>query len=118
MPSIRTLRPLCSLHEKDDTNKASAVKEVLKQSYQDFLLSDIIGERPDHTSENVSLMLDTQGKNVKVLDDYSKWRSFPISLPNVHTIIDIFIFQVHFPESRVKNGVYSRPSDRLPVRTL
>lgn len=60
--------------EKDDTDTAFAVKEALKQGFQDFLLVGMIGGRLDHTLGNVSLMLmlDTQGKNVKVLDDCSE----------------------------------------------
>lgn len=60
--------------EKDDTDTAFAVKEALKRGFQDFLLVGMIGGRLDHTLGNVSLMLmlDTQGKNVKVLDDCSE----------------------------------------------
>lgn len=60
--------------EKDDTDTAFAVKEALKRGFQDFLLVGMIGGRLDHTLGNVSLMLmlDTQGKNVKVLDGCSE----------------------------------------------
>ena len=60
--------------EKDDTDTAFAVKEALKRGFQDFLLVGMIGGRLDHTLGNVSLMLilDTQGKNVKVLDNCSE----------------------------------------------
>ena len=60
--------------EKDDTDTAFAVKEALKRGFQDFLLVGMIGGRLDHTLGNVSLMLmlDTQGKNVRVLDDCSE----------------------------------------------
>ena len=60
--------------EKDDTDTAFAVKEALERGFQDFLLVGMIGGRLDHTLGNVflMLMLDTQGKNVKVLDDYSE----------------------------------------------
>lgn len=60
--------------EKDDTDTAFAVKEALKRGFQDFLLVGMIGGRLNHTLGNVSLMLmlDTQGKNVKGLDDCSE----------------------------------------------
>ena len=59
--------------EKDDTDAAFAVKEALKRGFQDFLLVGMIGGRLDHVLGNVPLMLDTQGTNVKVLDDCGEY---------------------------------------------
>ena len=71
--------------EKDDTDTAFAVKEALKRGFQDFLLVGMIGGRLDHTLGNVSLMLmlDAQGKSVKV---------FRISPHTLKTNISIFLY--------------------------
>ncbi len=60
--------------EKDDTDTVFAVKEAAKRGWDDFLLIGVVGERLDHTLGNVSilLMLDSLGKQAKIVDDYSE----------------------------------------------
>ena len=60
--------------EKDDTDTVFAVKEALRRGFEDFLLIGVVGERLDHTLGNVSilLMLDSEGKEGTIIDDYSE----------------------------------------------
>lgn len=60
--------------EKDDTDTVFAVKEAIKRGFSEFLIIGAIGERLDHTLGNVSilLMLESRGKNGKIIDDYSE----------------------------------------------
>lgn len=59
---------------KNDTDTVFAVKEALGRGFEDFLLLGVVGARLDHTLGNVSilLMLDTMGKQAKIVDDYSE----------------------------------------------
>ncbi len=58
---------------KDDTDTFYAVKEALKRGFNEVLLVGVTGNRLDHTLGNLSalLYLYTQGKNAKIIDDYS-----------------------------------------------
>ena len=60
--------------EKDDTDTVFAVKEAIRRGFEDFLLIGVVGERLDHTLGNVSilLMLDSEGKEGTIIDDYSE----------------------------------------------
>ena len=60
--------------EKDDTDTVFAVKEAIRRGFEDFLLIGVVGERLDHTLVNVSilLMLDSEGKEGTIIDDYSE----------------------------------------------
>lgn len=60
--------------EKDDTDTIFAVKEAIARGFSDFLLIGVVGGRLDHTLGNVSalLMLDSQGKKAKIVDDFSE----------------------------------------------
>ena len=60
--------------EKDDTDTVYAVKEAVKQGFDDFLLVGVVGERLDHTLGNVSILLylDSLGKHSCIIDDYSE----------------------------------------------
>ena len=59
--------------EKDDTDTAYAVKEALRRGFTDFLMAGVIGQRPDHTLANISLLLLLQkaGAQAVMLDDYA-----------------------------------------------
>ena len=59
--------------EKDDTDTAFAVKEMLRRGYMDFLLTGVTGGRIDHTLGNLSLlmMLDSAGARGTIADDRS-----------------------------------------------
>ena len=59
--------------EKDDTDTAFAVKEMLRRGYRDFLLTGVTGGRIDHTLGNLSLlmMLDSAGARGMIADDRS-----------------------------------------------
>lgn len=59
---------------KDDTDTVYGVKEALARGYEEFLLIGVIGDRLDHTLGNVSLllMLDTQGKTAKIVNNHSE----------------------------------------------
>ena len=58
---------------KDDTDTFYAVKEAIKRGFSEFLLVGVTGNRLDHTLGNLSalLYLYKQGKNAKIIDDYS-----------------------------------------------
>ena len=60
--------------EKDDTDTVFAVKEALRRGFEEFVLVGVVGGRLDHTLGNVSilLMLDSQGKKARIVDDYSQ----------------------------------------------
>ena len=60
--------------EKDDTDTFFAAKEMVRRGFEEFLLVGVIGARLDHTLANVSilLMLDTQGKKAKAIDDFGE----------------------------------------------
>lgn len=60
--------------EKDDTDTVYAVKEAVKQGFDDFLLIGVVGARLDHTLGNVSILLylDSLGKHGCIIDDYSE----------------------------------------------
>ena len=62
--------------EKDDTDTAFAVKEAVRRGFEDFLLIGMIGGRFDHSFGNISLLLllDTLGKNARLMDDESEMR--------------------------------------------
>lgn len=59
--------------EKDDTDTAFAVKEMLRRGYRDFLLLGATGGRIDHTLGNLSLLmlLDSAGARGMIADDRS-----------------------------------------------
>ncbi len=59
--------------EKDDTDTAYAVKEMLRRGYGDFLLTGAAGGRIDHTLGNLSLlmMLDSAGARGVISDGRS-----------------------------------------------
>lgn len=59
---------------KDDTDTVYAVKEAVHRGFSDFLLFGVTGGRLDHTLGNLSilLMLDSQGLQGKILDDWSE----------------------------------------------
>lgn len=58
---------------KDDTDTFYAIKEAVKRGFNEFLLIGVTGDRLDHTLGNLSalLYLYKQGKNAKIIDDYS-----------------------------------------------
>lgn len=60
--------------EKDDTDTFFAVKEAIKRGYDNFLLIGAVGNRLDHSLVNVSILnyLYENGKNGKIIDDYSE----------------------------------------------
>lgn len=60
--------------EKDDTDTVFAVKEAIKRGHKDFILIGVVGGRFDHTLGNVAilLMLENQGLNGKIIDDFSE----------------------------------------------
>lgn len=60
--------------EKDDTDTVFGVKEGLKRGFDEFLLIGVVGKRLDHTLGNLSilLMLEKEGKNAKLIDNYSE----------------------------------------------
>ncbi|MCR5546308.1 MAG: thiamine diphosphokinase [Lachnospiraceae bacterium] len=61
--------------EKDDTDSVFAVKEGIKRGFSEFLLLGAVGNRFDHTFANIGalLMLDSEGKHGKIIDDYSEF---------------------------------------------
>lgn len=60
--------------EKDDTDTVFGVREGLKRGFDEFLLIGVVGKRLDHTLGNLSilLMLEKEGKNAKLIDNYSE----------------------------------------------
>lgn len=60
--------------EKDDTDLFYAAKEACKRGFTDFLMLGVIGQRFDHSICNISVLiyLREQGKNAKILDDFSE----------------------------------------------
>ncbi len=59
--------------EKDDTDTAFAVKEMLRRGYEEFLLIGATGGRIDHTLGNLSLLmlLDSAGAHGTIADERS-----------------------------------------------
>ncbi len=59
--------------EKDDSDTVFAAKEGIRRGFEEFLLLGAAGRRLDHTLCNISvlLMLEKEGKNARLADDYS-----------------------------------------------